>query len=300
MRATNNPAADGFAWDGTPKNRRPPRALRVSPDSPTKLLRSGQTGHCTACGNRIEWYYRDSDRAVPLHPGELPTQLVPDGQRWHVLSGVARPSQDGSPWCRVHHDALCPATPDLGIPGLQEARRNLALNTRRLLDAGRFTPRQNPPAAESTPAPLRRPAVQLLHLLYLAPAPVDQILCVAQTRTRHRCTLPLLAPRTTPGTWILIPTPANPGHLTAPDTPTVMATYDLSQQPYAEQLRWRAQRCPTHAATPSAADIALTGWEPFDTFLHHQHIHPQPFDTLHHAANSHALPEPPPRHPPPT
>ncbi|MDJ0346420.1 DUF6083 domain-containing protein [Streptomyces sp. H10-C2] len=123
MRTTNNPAADGFAWDGTPKNRRPPRTLRVSPDSPTKLLRSSQPGRCTACGNRVEWYYRDNNGAVPLHPGELPTHLIPDNQRWHVLSGVARPTQDGSPWCRVHHHSLCPATPDPGIPGLQEARR---------------------------------------------------------------------------------------------------------------------------------------------------------------------------------
>lgn len=123
MRATNNPAADGFAWDGTPKNRRPPRALRVSPDSPTRLLRSGQTGHCTACGNRVEWYYRDNNRAVPLHPGELPTHLVPDDQRWHVLSGVARPTQDGSPWCRVHHHSLCPATPEGGrLSGLGPVR----------------------------------------------------------------------------------------------------------------------------------------------------------------------------------
>ncbi|MCZ4103711.1 DUF6083 domain-containing protein [Streptomyces sp. H39-C1] len=282
MRAINNPAADDFAWEGIPKNRRPPRALRVSPDSPTRLLRSGQSGSCTDCGNRVEWYYRDDDRAVPLHPGELPTRLVPEDLRWHVQSGVARPTQDGSPWCRVHHRALCPATLDPGVSGVQEVRRGLALNTRRLLDTGRFTPRHESSATDATQASSHRPAVQLLHLLYIAPAPIEQITCVAQTRARHRCPHPLLAPLTTPGTWNLIPTPATSGHLIAPSTPTVMAAYDLNLLPYAEQLRWRTQRCPAHAATPFAADIVLTGWEPFDTFLHHRHIQPHLPDAFLH------------------
>ena len=52
-----------------------------------------------------------------------------------------------------------------------------------------------------------------------------------------------------------------------------MAVYDLSHLPYPSQLRWRAQHCPVHADSP-AADIALTTWEPFDAFAHHQHITP--------------------------
>jgi hypothetical protein len=52
-----------------------------------------------------------------------------------------------------------------------------------------------------------------------------------------------------------------------------MALYDLSHLPYAQQLRWRTQRCPHHAAARGAADLALTGWEVFDPLLHHQHIH---------------------------
>ncbi|MFG3371072.1 hypothetical protein ACGF0K_39885 [Streptomyces sp. NPDC048156] len=52
-----------------------------------------------------------------------------------------------------------------------------------------------------------------------------------------------------------------------------MALYDLSHLPYAEQLRWRTQRCPDHAVAHGAADLALTGWEIFDPLLHHQHIH---------------------------
>jgi hypothetical protein len=62
-----------------------------------------------------------------------------------------------------------------------------------------------------------------------------------------------------------------------------MAVYDLTGLPYAEQLRWRAQRCTTHALTPEAADAALPDWEPFNARLHHQHIH-------------HELPDPQPHH----
>ncbi|MFJ7949573.1 hypothetical protein ACIQ6K_39225 [Streptomyces sp. NPDC096354] len=52
----------------------------------------------------------------------------------------------------------------------------------------------------------------------------------------------------------------------------LMAVYDLSHLPYAEQLRWRTQRSPEHAASPGAADLAMSGWQVFDP-CHHSHIH---------------------------
>ncbi|MET8813538.1 hypothetical protein ABZW47_16180 [Streptomyces sp. NPDC004549] len=51
-----------------------------------------------------------------------------------------------------------------------------------------------------------------------------------------------------------------------------MAVYDLSHLPHIEQQRWRAQRCPTHAATAAAADLALPAWQVFDPRLHAAHI----------------------------
>ena len=51
-----------------------------------------------------------------------------------------------------------------------------------------------------------------------------------------------------------------------------MAVYDLSRLPYAEQLRWRTQRCPAHATTHGAADLALAGWQVFDPLLHAAHL----------------------------
>ncbi|MEI5011699.1 hypothetical protein RB196_34510 [Streptomyces sp. PmtA] len=58
-----------------------------------------------------------------------------------------------------------------------------------------------------------------------------------------------------------------------------MAIYGLSHLPYTEQLRWRTQRCPLHAATQGAPDLALTEWETFDPLIHHPHIHTRLPDT---------------------
>jgi hypothetical protein len=73
------------------------------------------------------------------------------------------------------------------------------------------------------------------------------------------------------GIWRLVPATASQGQLALPAE--VMALYDLSSLPYTEQLRWRTQRCPQHAATPTAADLALTDWEPFDPLFHHAYVH---------------------------
>ncbi|MFM9552640.1 hypothetical protein ACKI19_10125 [Streptomyces caniscabiei] len=116
-----------------------------------------------------------------------------------------------------------------------------------------------------------RPVVQLLYIRYLANHPVDEIQCVAQTRRRHRCTSPLLTPKTQAGVWTLVPLATRHGQLPLPGD--VLAVYALTGLPYAEQLRWKAQRCPEHAAIPTAADVAVTEWEPFDPLIHHEHIH---------------------------
>lgn len=81
----------------------------------------------------------------------------------------------------------------------------------------------------------------------------------------------LLTPGTPGGTWTLMPATAENGQLALPAD--VMAVYDLGPLPYAEQLRWRAQRCPQHAAPPTAADLAVAEWEPFDPLRHHEYIH---------------------------
>lgn len=262
-------------WDGSSVTVPARRSLRVSPDGASRLLRCGQSDRCRDCGNRIEWYHRSNQRPVPLHPRELPAAHVPAACRWHVSCGVAHPCGDGSSWCRLPHAVVCPCR---GIPAVASAlvglRRALAVNTRRMIDAGVFTPPAAPPDSPAPrPAACRpaRPVVQLLYVRYLAAHPVDEIQCVAQTRRRHRCPSPLLTPDAPAGTWTLIPATAVNGQLALPTE--IMAVYDLTALPYAEQLRWRAQRCPQHAATPTAGDLAVAEWEPFDPLGHRAHIH---------------------------
>ncbi|MGI5401477.1 DUF6083 domain-containing protein [Streptomyces sp. CA-135486] len=269
------PAPSGRRWDGSPAAPRRLRALRVAADSPSRLLRTAQPQRCRDCGHRIDWYTGTHGRPVGLHPQELAAAVVPVSCRWHVDSGIAHAAGDGSRWCRIPHPVLCPARQptDPLTPQLAELRRRLAVRTRRLLDTGALTPAplSNPPAAEVSVCRPARPVLQILYGRYLAARPVDDIRCVAQTRPRHRCPHPVLAPDMPTGIWTLMPAIAARGQLALPAAD--MAVYDLTHLPYAEQLRWRTQRCPAHAAAPAAADLALADWEVFDPLLHHQHIH---------------------------
>ena len=164
-----------------------------------------------------------------LHPHELPSARVPAACRWHVSSGIAHPAGDGSSWCRLPHAVVCPASDaPRRRPQLTGLRRTLAVNTRRLIDTGAFTP---PPAPPDSPTPAvcrpARPIVQLLYVRYLAARPVDEIQCVAQTRRRRRCTSPLLTSDAPAGVWKLVPATAASGQLALPAD--VMAVYDLSR-----------------------------------------------------------------------
>ncbi len=275
----------GRRWDGSRYGQPSQRLLRLAPDTRSRALRAPQAKPCTACGNLVEWYPRHGTVPVPLHPHELPVHHVPEALRWHVDQGVAHPYGDGTPWCRVPHPPLCPAptatdptgtspvAPAAGRHGrLEPLRRRLALHTRRLIDTGRLAP---PPASATAKAPaLPRDVVHLLRLLYLAPSALDEIRCVAQTRNRARCAVPL-ADRQAP--WGVVPVPPAPGrdHLTGDLTGRPILVRDLTGIPYSDQLRWRHQHCPAHATT-RAADLALPEWEPFDAFAHHQHIRPAP------------------------
>ncbi|WP_307717551.1 DUF6083 domain-containing protein [Streptomyces sp. V4I23] len=273
-------AEPGRHWDGTPTTRRPLRSLRVAADSPSRLLRTAQPAPCRACGNRTDWYTSPHGRPIGLHPQELPSAAVPAACRWHVASGVAYPSHDGSAWCRIPHTPLCPAdnAPKPLTPRLNELRRRLALRTRRLLDTGAFTPvAESEPTSQAAVCRPARPVVQILYGCYLATCPIDAIQCVAQTRRRHRCTNSVLDPDDPSGIWRLMATTARHGQLAL--TARDMAVYDLTHLPYDTQIRWRTQRCTTHAAAPAAADLTLTAWEPFDPLLHHAHIHHRLPDT---------------------
>ncbi|WP_256959411.1 DUF6083 domain-containing protein [Streptomyces viridochromogenes] len=252
----------------------------MAASSPSRLLRAGQSGRCRRCGNRIDLYQRPDGRPIALHPAELSAANVPASCRWHLSSGIAHPHGDGSAWCRIAHAVLCPhRTPTCRpTPGLEALRRELALRTRRMIDTGALPPL--PPASSQRAADTGepdRPVAQLLLCRYLAERPLEDLRCVAQTRHRRRCPQPVLTCERPAGRWRLLPASPHHGQLALPDT--LMAVYDLSHLPHPEQLRWRGQRCPAHAA-PGAADLTLAGWQPFDPLLHAKHIrthlpHPQ-------------------------
>ncbi|CAM5691589.1 putative protein OS=Streptomyces canus OX=58343 GN=AQI96_37045 PE=4 SV=1 [Streptomyces canus] len=259
-------------WGGSPAVAYPRRSLRIEHDSPSRFLRCAQPDRCRECGNPVEWYDRSIARPVPLHPREVPAAEVPIAYRWHVSSGVAHPADDGRAWCRLAHDLVCPAREAAAAgSALDGLRRVLALNMRRLIDTGAFTPNTPPGRPTADVCRPARPVVQLLYVRYLAANPVDEIQCVAQKRHRDRCMQRLLTADTQMGVWRLVPATATRGQLALPCE--LMAVFDLTALPYAEQLRWRMQRCSTHAATPSAADLALADWESFDPMLHRAHIH---------------------------
>ncbi|MEU2900356.1 DUF6083 domain-containing protein [Streptomyces sp. NPDC001273] len=272
MRPTPLP---GCHWDGSPHTRPPRRFLRVASASPSRVLRAGHSTRCRHCGHRIDLYQRTDRGPIALHPAELAIAHVPEACRWHLSGGLAHPHGDGSNWCRIPHAVLCPAR----IPAcplsafLEDARRDLAVRTRRLIDTGALTPAPPPAgtAARDDPDHAGRPVVQVLLVRYLAPAPLDAIRCVAQTRHRHRCTRTVLAQDQPSGRWRLLPTGPSRGQPAL--TGTLMAVYDLGHLPHTEQRRWRAQHCPTHAAPLGTADLAPAAWQAFDPQLHAAHIH---------------------------
>ncbi|MGW8764291.1 DUF6083 domain-containing protein [Streptomyces sp. NPDC055815] len=264
-------------WDGTPNAPHRRRALTVAPDSPNRLLRIAQGSRCQDCGNRIDCHITISHQRIGLHPVEVPAAIVPAEHRWHLASGIALPAGDGSPWCRLAHATLCPAHGEPGsLPStLDEIRRCLALHTRRLTDTGAFTPARGPETTHRDDAPCApaRPVAQFLYGRYVAAARVEEIRCVAQTVRRHHCTNPVLAPGSTQGRWTLMAfAPHRRGTRRVDPSTAEFAVYDLSHLTYSEQVRWRTQRCPTHAATSGAPDLALADWEPFDPLRHHKFL----------------------------
>ncbi|WP_432125229.1 DUF6083 domain-containing protein [Streptomyces sp. C10-9-1] len=260
----------GCHWDGSPRTAPARRPLRVAATSPSRLLRAGQSGRCRHCGNRIDLYPRADGRPIALHPAELATAHAPASCHWHLSSGIAHPHGDGSAWCRIPHAVLCPQRIPLCRinPSLTSVRRQLAVRTRCLIDTGVFIPTAAPTSA--APDGPDRPLVWMLLGYYLADGPVEAIRCVAQTSHRTRCPRPVLAPDAPPGSWRLLPVGTQRGQLALSEQ--VTAVYDLSQLPHAEQRRWRIQRCPAHATTHGAADLALAGWQVFDPLLHAQHL----------------------------
>ena len=270
-----NTLSTGCPWDGSPRTAPARRPLRVAATSPNRLLRAGQRGRCRHCGNRIDLYPRADGQPIALHPAELVTAHVPASCHWHLSSGIAHPHSDGSAWCRIPHAVLCPQRPPICriSPSLESVRRQLAVRTRRLIDTGVFTtPTARAPPVQRLTAPTAR-SCGCCWATTSPTRPVEAIRCVAQTSHRHRCSRPVLAPDSPPGSWRLLP-PA-PSAANPPCPRRRWPSTTSANCPMREQRRWRMQRCPAHATAPGAADLALAGWQGVDsTPARTAHAHP--------------------------
>ncbi|MGW3508752.1 DUF6083 domain-containing protein [Streptomyces sp. NPDC000994] len=263
--------------DGSPINSRRSRPLCVAPDSPSRLFRCAHQSRCRECGNHVEWCRRVDGRSVRLHPHELSVADVPVGYHWHVSASLVHHVGEGSLWCRLAHGVVCPAraVDATNAPERTRLRRVLAVNTCCLIEAGVFTPNASTCATQQPDDACRpaRPVVQLLYVRYLAARPVDEIQRVAQTLHRDLCTHRVFTSDVLAGHCKLVTATSARSQLVL--SADVMALYDLPRLPYAEQLRWHRQRCPQHAAPPTAADLALIDWVRFDPLIHHAHVHPR-------------------------
>ncbi|MGA6871326.1 hypothetical protein ACO8D0_05415 [Streptomyces pratensis] len=115
-----------------------------------------------------------------------------------------------------------------------------------------------------------RPVVQLLLGRYLADDSLEHIQCVFTAGPNgQRCLRPVQDPRTPAGIWRLLPLHHARGAAARPAR--LMAVYDLTRATAGDQRRWRAQRCPDHAAV--RPDLTNTGWQVFDPVRHTIHIH---------------------------
>ncbi|GAA5215860.1 hypothetical protein GCM10023323_66580 [Streptomyces thinghirensis] len=256
---------------GIPPTARPRRRpLRTTATSPGRFPTAGRTRRCYACGNPIELFPRADHRLIALHPAELATAVIPEDCRWHLSAGIAHPSGDGSPWCRISHRLVCPRRTDSSQSRthLDALRLRLALRTRRLIDTGLLSPA--PHCSEQPSTTPARPVVRVLLNLYLASTSLDNICCIAQRPHRRLCGKRVLDDGFPAGTWRLLPVGTQHSR---GQSPLPMAVYDLDGLDPAQRLRWRAQHCPDHAATP--VDLDQTEWQVFDPFLHADHMYTQ-------------------------
>ncbi|MFF8433580.1 DUF6083 domain-containing protein [Streptomyces bacillaris] len=159
-----NTASTGRHWDGSPRTTRAPRPLRVADTSPSRLLRCGLSARCRLCGNRVDLYQRTDRRPIALHPAELAVAHIPAPCRWHLSCGIAHPYGDGSDWCRIPHDVLCPHRTHPAEPAPEGAtpptRRALPPTDRhrRLPPTGPARARLRTVRREHTSRPARRAA----------------------------------------------------------------------------------------------------------------------------------------------
>lgn len=72
--------------------------MRIGNSNASKTLAREAMGHCSWCGNPVEWRDTFDFARIPLLPGEFPARRIPAPFRWHLDGGIAYPGvMSGTP-----------------------------------------------------------------------------------------------------------------------------------------------------------------------------------------------------------
>lgn len=263
---------------------RTPKAMRIHPHAPSKSLRGDNAGRCLYCHNPIWWYDRADGGRIPLLPKQFPTSRVPARARWSVDSGVARPGSVEDT-CWIAHPTICPGIEHDGFEdaGLADLHRQSAINMQTAIREGRFsaplTGAENDDqdtGRENGGHPSHRDVIAYHSMHLIAPATVDELLCVALSEAAgRRCENPVRDDRAGfQGEWaeVEMPYPREPNANAPLWEGQTMWVWSLNNVSYKESVRWRDQHCPAHASESTAPDTQPRECEHFDPFRHSSHI----------------------------
>ncbi|MER7848321.1 DUF6083 domain-containing protein [Kitasatospora sp. NPDC096077] len=245
------------------------RRLRLHASNPSKVLRSRARGTCGWCGNVVDWFDRFDGGRIPLTPMLFPSVRVPRRHQWSVDRGMAHLGATGDE-CRIPHPAICPALEHVGQdPELARMTQVLGVNTRKLIDTGKFTPPAAAPDDEdeiAQPEPENAaPDGSARHILYhgsvlkICPGRIEDLQCVADAEsTRRRCENPVFD--ISEGGWTQVDIPPAAGR----SGKAILLTYrgrmwawEIQPLDYKDALRWFWQKCPMHHNAPEAHDREL-------------------------------------------
>ncbi|MFF2751747.1 DUF6083 domain-containing protein [Kitasatospora sp. NPDC058048] len=245
------------------------RGLRLHASNPSKVLRARARGTCSWCGNIVEWFDRFDGGRIPLTPMPFPSHRVPRRHQWSVDRGMAHSGTVGDQ-CRIPHPAICPALEHIGQePELARMTQVLGVNTRKLIDSGRFVPPSEVPDDEDEveqPEPENAAADgNIRHVLShgsvlkICPGRIEDLQCVADAEgTGRRCENPVFD--ASEGGWTQVDIPPAAGR----NGKAILLTYrgrmwawEIQPLDYMDALRWLWQKCPVHQNAPEAHDREL-------------------------------------------
>ncbi len=247
--------------------------------SQTKVLRQRAASRCKYCGTPVDWFQKYDGMRIPL-TNEFPARRIPPRIRWHVDHGIAYPGADSSDYCRIVHNAICPAVehPDLP-PAIQELVRILAVRMRTAIEKGEFTPFEEPALAEEVACPDPENVQPVRHvvayggILRIGPCSIDEIQCIAEVgKNQRRCKNPVCD--LSEGRWERVgineeEAKGRLGQMVLNLTGGSIWVWQLNN--YNIALRWWAQLCHGHLNS-TRPDLVENEFVPFHPLRHDAYV----------------------------